>query len=137
MNKQRLDSRGSFPEAMENYLAFNGWHFNKKMSDWAISKMYKMQDGQKQYIQPMSKEALEELLKKYNMEIKDLDYDAVYIANMCKADFLGSSIPNEVSLVKYVKDVIDDPDAYEGMPFTRFYADCIGSGTRIPWEDLL
>jgi hypothetical protein len=23
------------------------------------------------------------------------------------------------------------------MPFTRFYADCIGSGTSIPWEDLL
>jgi hypothetical protein len=23
------------------------------------------------------------------------------------------------------------------MPFTRFYADCIGSGTLIPWEDML
>jgi hypothetical protein len=23
------------------------------------------------------------------------------------------------------------------MPFTRFYADCIGSGTSIPWDDLL
>jgi hypothetical protein len=23
------------------------------------------------------------------------------------------------------------------MPFTRFYADCIGNGTPIPWSDLL
>ena len=33
--------------------------------------------------------------------------------------------------------VITDGDAYEGMPFTRFYADCIGSGTPIIWEDML
>jgi len=56
---------------------------------------------------------------------------------MCKADFLKSSIPDEAALAKYVKDVIEDGDAYEGMPFTRFYADCIGSGTSIMWEDML
>ena len=56
---------------------------------------------------------------------------------MAKADFLGSSIPDEAHLILYVKDVMTDPDAYDGMPFTRFYADCIGSGTSIPWEDLL
>ena len=36
-----------------------------------------------------------------------------------------------------VKDVVEDPDGYDGLPFTRFYADCIGSGTSIPWDDLL
>jgi hypothetical protein len=40
-------------------------------------------------------------------------------------------------LAKYVKDVVEDPDGYDGLPFTRFYADCIGSGTSIPWDDLL
>jgi hypothetical protein len=39
--KTRLDSRSAFPEGMENYLEFNGWHFNKKMCQWASSKMYK------------------------------------------------------------------------------------------------
>ena len=34
-------------------------------------------------------------------------------------------------------DYIDDVDAYPGMPFTRFYADCIGSGTPILWEEAL
>jgi hypothetical protein len=64
-------------------------------------------------------------------------YDALYVANMCSADFLGSSIMDEQHLAMYVKDVIKDPDAYDGMVFTRFYADCIGSGTPIDWEDMV
>lgn len=134
--KARLDSRSAFPEAMENYLEFNGWHFNKKMCQWAVSKMYKMNGEKKEYIEPYTLESLRALLEKVKVEF-EIDYDALYIANMCKADFLGSSIQNETQLAKYVKDVVEDPDGYDGLPFTRFYADCIGSGTSIPWDDLL
>lgn len=134
--KARLDSRSAFPEAMENYLEFNGWHFNKKMCQWAVSKMYKKDGEKKEYIEPYTLESLKALQEKVKVEF-ELDYDAVYIANMCKADFLGSSIQNETQLAKYVKDVVEDPDGYDGLPFTRFYADCIGSGTSIPWDDLL
>ena len=134
--KARLDSRSAFPEAMENYLEFNGWHFNKKMCQWAVSKMYKMNGEKKEYIEPYTLESLRALLEKVKVEF-EIDYDALYIANMCKADFLGSSIQNETQLAKYVKDVVEDPDGYDGLPFTRFYADCIGSGTSIPWSDLL
>ena len=131
----RLDSRSAFPSGMEEYLQFNGWHFNKKMCQWASSRMYKGKDTH-EYIIPYTKEAVESLAKKYNLQF-DISYDAVYIANMAKADFMGSSIPDEAHLILYVKDVITDPDAYDGMPFTRFYADCIGSGTSIPWEDVI
>lgn len=134
--KTRLDSRSAFPEDMENYLEFNGWHFNKKMCQWAVSKMYKKDGEKKEYIEPYTLESLRALQEKVKVEF-EIDYDAVYIANMCKADFLGSSIQNETQLAKYVKDVVEDPDGYDGMPFTRFYADCIGSGTSIPWDDLL
>lgn len=134
--KARLDSRSAFPEAMENYLEFNGWHFNKKMCQWAVSKMYKKDGEKKEYIEPYTLESLKALQEKVKVEF-EIDYDAVYIANMCKADFLGSSIQNETQLAKYVKDVVEDPDGYDGLPFTRFYADCIGSGTSIPWDDLL
>ena len=134
--KARLDSRSAFPEAMENYLEFNGWHFNKKMCQWAVSKMYRMDGEKKEFIEPYTLESLRALLEKVKVEF-EIDYDALYIANMCKADFLGSSIQNETQLAKYVKDVIEDPDGYDGLPFTRFYADCIGSGTSIPWGDLL
>ena len=134
--KARLDSRSAFPEAMENYLEFNGWHFNKKMCQWAVSKMYRMDGEKKEFIEPYTLESLRALLEKVKVEF-EIDYDALYIANMCKADFLGSSIQNETQLAKYVKDVVEDPDGYDGLPFTRFYADCIGSGTSIPWDDLL
>lgn len=132
----RLDSRSVFPSGMEDYLSFHGWHFSKKMCEWAASRMYKEVEGKREYIKPYSKEDLEALIKKYQIQF-EISYDAVYIANMCKADFLGSSIIDEVHLVKYVKDVVCDSDAYDGMPFTRFYADCIGSGTSIPWDDVL
>lgn len=133
----RLDSRSKFPEEMENYLEFNGWHFNKKMCHWASSKMYKKSsDNKKQYIQPYTMEQIQNFQTQYDIKF-DLTYDAVYIANMCKADFLGSSVIDEKHLIMYVKDVVEDQDAYEGLPFTRFYADCIGSGISIPWEDMI
>jgi hypothetical protein len=50
---------------------------------------------------------------------------------MGKSDYLGSSIIDERCLLLYVKDYIDDPDGYDGLPMTRFYADCIGKGTPI------
>lgn len=50
---------------------------------------------------------------------------------------MGSSIKDEQHLALFVKDYVSDPDAYEGLPFTRYYADTIGSGTPITWEEML
>lgn len=123
---------------MEDYLAVYGWHFSKKMCEWASSRMYRTEGKEKKYITPYTRDHLNNLLVQYGMEIKGAKgYDDVYIANMCKADFLNSSIRGESELLQYVKDVIEDPDAYDGMPFTRFYADCIGSGTPIQWDDMI
>jgi len=133
----RLDYKEKFPSGMEEYLSVNGWHFNRKMCEWASSKMYKESNGKKEYIQPFNREDFDELCRTYGIRIDAAGYDDVYIGNMCKADFLGKSVPDDIHLVQYVKDVVEDPDAYDGMPFTRFYADCIGSGTPIPWEDVL
>ena len=36
----------------------------------------------------------------------------------------------------FVRDYIDDSDGYDGLPFTRFLADCIGSGKPVIWEDI-
>lgn len=134
----RLDSRDTFPHGMQQYLDFNGWHFSKRMAAWAASKMYREENGVRTYITPYTKERVDDLLAKNGLSLRNAKgYDCVYVANMCAADFFGSSVPDEMHLAKYVKDVIDDADSYEGMPFTRFYADCIGSGTPIPWEDVL
>ena len=136
----RLDSYDIYPSGMREYLSTYGWHFSKKMCEWAISRMYKDGEDNKpeQAIPNYTRERVDLLLKRFNLKLeKNKGYDDVYVANMCKFDFLGSSIDNEMKLAQFIKDYIDDADAYEGMPFTRFYADCIGSGTPIMWEDMI
>lgn len=131
----RLDSIGTYPTGMEEYLSYYGWHFSKKMCEFAISNM---RDKNNSVIIPIEKERLDELLEKHNIKLEhNKGYDYIYVANMCKSDFLGSSINGETELLKFLKDYIDDADAYDGMPFTRYYADCIGSGTPIIWSDMI
>ena len=124
------------PKALINYLRYYGWHFSKALSDFAASLMYNKDDEQ---IKPYTKEEVEELLKAHNIHLnnKNIMYDHVFVANMCKADLLGDSVPTETHLAKYIKNVIDDPDGYEGLPFTRWYADMCKKGIPINWVDML
>lgn len=134
----RLDNRDKFPSGMEEYLSYYGWHFSKKMFEWATSRMYKKSGDSKQYIDVITKDHFEEMLKAYRVQLDcTFEYDCLYVVNMAKADFYGSSLQDERALLLYVKDYTEDPDGYEGLPFTRFYADCIGSGVAIPWEDVI
>lgn len=139
MYRERLDSRDNFPSGMEDYLAQNGWHFNKKLCEWAVGKMKKKNQLNKiDKITPYTKDNLEAMLKNNNINIEnDIGYDALYVLNMAKADYHGSSINEELRLIRFVKDYLDDPDGYDGVALTRFYADCIGKGEAIPWEDVL
>ena len=60
-------------------------------------------------ITPWGKKEVSGLLKNAGVEVEnDALYDSVYVANMCKADYLGSSI-----------------------------ADCARKGVIIPWEDVV
>jgi len=88
--------------------------------------------GKREYITPLSKEHIDDLLTKFSITLDNkIGYDYVYVANMAKADYMNSSIVDELHLAKFIKDYVDDKDGYDGLPFTRFYADCIGSGTPI------
>ena len=124
------------PRAMRAYLSNYGWHFNKNLQEWAASHM---RDKSGNPIKAYTKESLEALLKAYAVDLKtDHIYDALYVANMCRADFYGSSIADEAHLAKYVADYMHDPDGYEGMPFVRFYADtCMKDDCTIYWEDFI
>lgn len=100
--------------------------------------MYKIVNKERTYINVWSKEEVDNVLKKYNIKLNNcFGYDYVYVANMCRADYLGSSITDEGRVAMFIKDYVDDPDGYREMPFTRFYADCIGSGLGIDWEDMI
>ena len=125
---------------MEAYLSNFGWHFNKKMCDFAVSLMKKINPatGKKERIEHISKEKVEELLTKYGVKLDNNSlYDFVYVANMGKADFFKSSIPDEQHLAVYVKDVIDDPDAPDGTTMRRWYATMIAAGEPIEWDEMI
>lgn len=133
--KQRLDTYDTMPKAMRAYLSNYGWHFNKKLCEWAISMM---RDRNKAKLSMVEKEKVESMLKQHGVEIPtDKLYDAMYVLHMAKADYMGSAIVDELHLAKFVGDYINDPDGYDGIALTRFYADCMGKGIGIEWEDVL
>lgn len=126
------------PEGMKIYINNYGCHFNKKLCEWAISKMYKEKGGKKENIRIFSKEKVDSLLRDFGIKVeRDKLYDAVYVCNMGSADFLGSSIPDEHHLALYIKDVIDDADAKEGYVFHVFYAKCMFNNQPIDWEEFI
>ncbi len=136
MNKgASFDLYDNIPEDMKRYLGNYGFNFSKKMCDWAVSMM-KTKDGK---ITPISKEKVDELLNKYNISLeKDNGYNSVYVANMGKADYLSRSVPNENQLALFIKDYIDDPDyPSTEKAFRHFFADMMGMGIAINWEDML
>ena len=125
---------------MRAYLRNNGRHFNRKACEWAVKNMRKYNETTRRLerIEPLDKTAVDELLKNNGITLDYArGYDYVYVANMCKADFWGSSIKDEESMARYVKDTVDDVDQKDGFIFNRFYADCCHGGLPIPWDDVL
>lgn len=120
---------------MVKYLRNYGWHFSRKMLDFAVGRMKDRNGGK---LQPVTKEQFDELMKRYNVELEnDEACDGLYVLNMGRADFFKSSIPDEAHLAVFVKDVLDDPDGYPGIVFNRWYADMVKKGIPIDWDEML
>lgn len=123
------------PSGMNEYLSNYGWHFSKKLCEHAVKKMT---DRQGKKITPYTKEQVEALMKQHNIQLENNEgYDAVYVANMAKADYLGSSITTEQHLMLYVKDFLDDKDGNKTKALDHYYADCIAGGKVILWEEMM
>ena len=129
------------PREMEAYLQHYGWHFSKRAAEYAISMMWKEDDkGKQERIAALKREELEELMKKHSVSLEyDELYDAVYVAAMCKADFMGANgaIEDDIHMLRYVKCVIDDPDADEGEVFATWVMRMRAKGEPIDWERML
>lgn len=119
----------------KKYLELYGHHFTKSLCDFAVSMMQK-KEGQ---ITPMTKQQVEEKLRLTGTTLQyNKMYDFVYVANMCKADYLGSSVPNDdIHLCKYIKDTVDDPDGYDGQIFDRWISDMIGMHIPVDWSEFI
>lgn len=58
------------PEAMVNYLRYNGPHFNKKLLNFATSKMTKRAtNGQETVLVPYTKEQVDTILSTHNVKL--------------------------------------------------------------------
>ena len=127
-----------YPESMLIYLRNYGPHFNRKLYEFATSRMTRKVDGEEVKVTPYGRKDVDSILSLQGVSLKNNQlYDAAYVATMCRADFLGSSIVDDKHLALYVKDVIDDVDAVDGIVFNRWYADMSYSGVAIDWEDML
>lgn len=135
MSKTDLTQFDIIPDEMKMYLSYYGPHFNKKLAKHAVSMMKK---DNNESITPLSKEQVDTMLTDYGIKIKNkILYDAMYLANMIKADFYGGSIKTEQDMCLHVKEILDDPDGYEGIAFNRWLADMARKGEIIDWEEMI
>lgn len=139
MYHKNMGSYDDIPEGMKLYINNYGCHFNKKLYEEAVRRMYRKDENNKdEKVKPYTKEQVDGMLENYDVRPKrNKLYDACYVASMCKADFLGRSVPDEKHLAMFIKDMIDDPDAEEGFIFNRWYADAMFMNYPIEWEDMI
>lgn len=118
----------------QEYISKYGWHFNKQLCDYAVSLMTK--NGKQ--LDPLTKDYVDNLLKQCNITLTKNDgYDYLFVANMCKADYYGSSIVDEQHLALYIKDTIEDEDAASGTTLRRWCATMKANKNKINWEQFI
>lgn len=128
------------PEDLARYVETYGPHFSPKLCKWAVGRMIVKDEatGKEKKLEAWSQDEVEEMLKKYNIEVKNAEgYDLCYAANMFKADFYKKSITDEPHLCMHLKLYFDDVDGDPCRAFDEFYATCIGKGVVIPWERMI
>lgn len=120
---------------MEEYLEDYGYHFNKRLFEFAVDMM---EDRNGQQLKPWDKQKTSEFLKAHGVSLKnDMGHDAAYVLNMARADYFGSSIVDEQHLAMFVKDYLDDEDGSITRAFDEFCIKCVALGIPIFWDELL
>lgn len=122
-------------KSYNKYLSLYGPHFTKALCDFAVGLMEKNDVP----ITPLSKVDIDNKLKATNIKLNYNQLcDYIYVANMCKADFLGEAVPNDDEhLCKYIKGVIDDQDGYDGQVFYRWLSDIEGMKIPVDWSEFV
>lgn len=132
----RLDVYETMPGGMKEYLHNYGWHFSKKLAEYATdSKWMKNADGTSHH---WTHEQIKEALERNGITIeKAKGYDCMYVCNMAYSDFYPKPLTSEAQILQYAKAYIDDPDGYDGIALTRYYADTIAKGEPLMWEEFI
>lgn len=120
---------------MEEYLSDYGYHFNKRLFDFAVGMM---RDRSGQPLNAWDKEKTDSFLKSYGVELRrGKGHDAAYVVNMARADYFGSSVADEPHLALFVKDYLDDGDGAESRAFDEFFIKTVALGVPIFWDEML
>ena len=120
---------------MEAYLEEYGYHFNKKLFEFATGMM---EDRTGNRLQPWNKEKVESFLKSNGVTLRNnMGHDAAYVLNMARSDYWGSSIADDMHLALYVRDYLDDPDGTKTRAFDEFYINCVAKGVPVFWDDMM
>ena len=120
---------------MEEYLSEYGYHFNKRLFDFAVEMM---EDRNGKPLSVWDKEKSEEFLRANNVKIKSAKgHDAAYVLNMARADYWGSALFDEQHLALFVQNYIEDPDGSPTRAFDEFYIKTVALGIPIFWDEML
>lgn len=138
--KTSLDTYDVLPDGMRAYIRHYGFNFSKKAFEEAMHAMKRKNpsSGRMEHITPVPKEKVAEILAAYGITLEhDTLYNAAYVYNMGMADYYGSSVPDENHLAMYVRDVLDDPDGSEELPFRFWLQKRVALGQPVEWADLI
>lgn len=112
-----------------------GFHFNKKLYEWAVSMM---EDRNGDKVTPKTKEEVDSFLKTNGVTLKNnKGYDAPYVHAMLTADCWGSSYTTNQQLALGVRDFLDDKDGNPNKAFDHFVVDCRAKEEPIFWDELM
>lgn len=117
------------------YIEQFGCHFNKRLYEFAVSLMTNRK-GEK--MKPKTQEQVSEFLGKHGITLENnKGWDAAYVLAMGTSDYIGSSVPDDAHLAKYVKDFLDDPDGSKTKAFDHFVVDCRSNREPIFWDMMM
>ena len=125
------------PRSKKIYVMQNGNHFNKELFEYAASLMFKenKQTKQKEKVPVCTKEEIDAMLKKYNVEVENKGlYDYMYVAQSIKADYWGGSITDEQKMALHIKEVCDDPDLPDSYIFKSWCLRMDLMGEPVDWQ---
>lgn len=128
------------PRSQKIYIMQNGYHFTKEAYMYAASLMRKSNKatGKEEKVPVYTKEEVDALLKKYNVEVSEKgNYDYVYAAQMCRADYLGDAVPDDQRLALYIKQTCDDVDAADGVIFRCWLVKMVAAGEAVDFSEFI
>lgn len=128
-----------YSEEEEIYDSKYKGHFNRKLADWAISRMVKVNPatGEEENVKKRTIDEWDEFIKNNKINIPDESYyDGYYLWHMIAADN-PKSLEDNKHIAIHIEEVITDPDGLTTNILACFKAKMNNMEVPIFWEKFL